>query len=171
LARFATVRRAFESRSIHELATLYEELPSDPARAKQASDALSRMDERLSVTNELSLRGASSLLPLFAGLGRALLRWQAEHEIGKAAIKLLSQHRAGAPFPMKLGFDMLDPFTGKPIVYRPTATGFVIYSVGLDFKDNHGTFYSEAGKEDGRDIGWRFPEGRQPALPQPMLHP
>jgi hypothetical protein len=34
----------------------------------------------------------------------------------------------------------LDPFCGKPIVYRPAAQDFVLYSVGGDGIDNGGTF-------------------------------
>jgi len=33
---------------------------------------------------------------------------------------------------------MLDPFTHKPLIYRPSAKGFVLYSVGKDRKDNGG---------------------------------
>ena len=32
-----------------------------------------------------------------------------------------------------------DPFTGKPFLYRPTETGYLLYSAGADMDDNGGT--------------------------------
>jgi hypothetical protein len=50
-----------------------------------------------------------------------------------------------------------DPFTGKPLIYRPTDRGFTIYSVGMNMVDDGGT----KGKDSrSGDEVWRY--GEQP---------
>ncbi len=47
----------------------------------------------------------------------------------------------------------IDPFTGKDFVYKRTAKGFTVYSMGEDFKDDGGKSKSERRRsEDGWDI-------------------
>lgn len=48
-----------------------------------------------------------------------------------------------------------DPFTGKPLIYRSERNGFVVYSVGLNFRDDGGTESKERGQGD---IVWRYEE-------------
>jgi len=50
---------------------------------------------------------------------------------------------------------LVDPFTGKALVYRTTATGFIVYSVGENLSDDGGTTSRE--KRSG-DIVWRYTE-------------
>jgi hypothetical protein len=56
----------------------------------------------------------------------------------------------------------LDPFSGKPIVYRRSATDYRVYSVDSDMKDDGGVVYGLGGKTRGqtqqdtpRDLGIR----------------
>jgi hypothetical protein len=37
----------------------------------------------------------------------------------------------------------IDPFSGKPLIYRKEADGFILYSVGEDFEDNGGQLYRD----------------------------
>jgi hypothetical protein len=37
-----------------------------------------------------------------------------------------------------------DSFSGKPFIYRRQAAGYLVYSVGPDFKDNGGVDYETA---------------------------
>jgi hypothetical protein len=59
---------------------------------------------------------------------------------GLAAIRFKQEHGA---FPSDLQALKLanadDPFTGKPLIYRPTDRGFTIYSVGMNVVDDGGT--------------------------------
>ena len=48
-----------------------------------------------------------------------------------------------------------DLFSGKPLIYKPTETGYLLYSVGLNEKDDGGKFYSD--EDRGDDIGVRMP--------------
>ena len=52
----------------------------------------------------------------------------------------------------------LDPFTGKPFVYRREGEGFLLYSVGVDFTDNGGNEVppDPDDRDQGVDMVWRF---------------
>jgi hypothetical protein len=52
-----------------------------------------------------------------------------------------------------------DPFTGKPLIYRPTDRGFTIYSVGINMVDDGGT--KGKNSRSGDEV-WRYEE-RHPA--------
>jgi hypothetical protein len=43
----------------------------------------------------------------------------------------------------------LDPFSNRPLVYRVTTNGFLLYSVGPDGKDDQGTPLKQGGVETG----------------------
>jgi hypothetical protein len=61
-----------------------------------------------------------------------------------------------------------DPFDGKPLRYRRTRDGIVVYSVGLDLTDNNGHIDRDRVYDPGVDIGfrlWDVGRRRQPALP------
>lgn len=63
-----------------------------------------------------------------------------------------------------------DPFRDAPIVVKPTADGWIIYSVGIDGEDNEGTRSSLDVGKTGTDIGVRLyhPQFRRaPATPPP----
>jgi hypothetical protein len=49
-----------------------------------------------------------------------------------------------------------DPMDGKPIRYRRTKEGIVVYSIGLDMTDNQGNIDPERVHEPGVDIGFRL---------------
>ncbi len=64
----------------------------------------------------------------------------------------------------------IDPFTGKPIVYKRLPDGIAVYTVGPDLTDDGGVFYDPATDKQGKDYGIRIYDPalrRQPALPQP----
>ena len=58
----------------------------------------------------------------------------------------------------KTGLDLpQDPFSGKDFVYKPTTTGFVLYSYGEDLKDNGGQEYISGKRKPNQDydIVWK----------------
>jgi hypothetical protein len=60
-----------------------------------------------------------------------------------------------------------DPFSPREFVYRPTADGFIIYSLGVDLVDQDGRHAEDWGFEDGGDyVFWPV----QPITP-PWLRP
>jgi hypothetical protein len=54
----------------------------------------------------------------------------------------------------------IDPFSGRPFVYRRTDDGFTLYSVGVDRQDDGGRHDPKFGKDNkGRDfVFWPIPE-------------
>ena len=78
--------------------------------------------------------------------------------LGLAIIDYKKEHGAFPPDLQALGAqDLVDPFTGKPLVYRPEPNGFLLYSVGPDLTDDGGRDYDK--KERKGDIVWRYQEG------------
>jgi hypothetical protein len=80
--------------------------------------------------------------------------------VGLAAIRFKQEHGA---FPSDLQALKLanadDPFTGKPLIYRPIDRGFTIYSVGMNVVDDGGT---KGNNWRSGDEVWRYEE-RNPA--------
>jgi hypothetical protein len=95
-------------------------------------------------------------------------RMTADVQITRAGLGLLRYRQAHGALPPTLevlGLEgLLDPYTGKPLLYRTEGEGFVIYSVDEDLKDNGGTLKPEKQDSDPRrrkplegDRLWRFP--------------
>jgi hypothetical protein len=95
-------------------------------------------------------------------------RMAADVQITRAGLGLLRYRRAHSAFPPTLealGLEgLIDPYTEKPLLYRPEGEGFVVYSVSEDLKDNGGTPRPEKQDSDPRrrkpveyDQLWRFP--------------
>jgi hypothetical protein len=66
--------------------------------------------------------------------------------------------------------DTTDPFTGKPLVYRRTECGFVLYSLGPDQHDDGGTprprvSSPQAQGDQGWDLVWAFAPSPRPGRP------
>jgi hypothetical protein len=58
-----------------------------------------------------------------------------------------------------------DPFTGKPLVYRPRGDGYLLYSVGVNGKDDGGESRKDVQNPEGSpptgtdapdDVAWKF---------------
>ncbi len=80
-------------------------------------------------------------------------------EAGIALIRHKARHGAYPESPAAIDKDLLpewptDPFTGKPFVYRTTADGTLLYSVGINAKDDGGT---PGEKPREGDIVWALP--------------
>ena len=96
------------------------------------------------------------------------LDWMTEEEQNEQPVRLLRigvalagyRHEHGA-YPAKL--DALVPgwfkeipgdlFSGKPPIYRRTATGYLLYSVGVDGQDDGGHDPNDVCPEDGKVAG------------------
>lgn len=64
-----------------------------------------------------------------------------------------------------------DPFTGNPLLYKKLDDGAVVYSAGVDGKDD-GAAVLDAGKREQADLGFRLfdpKHRRQPPLPKKSL--
>ncbi len=59
----------------------------------------------------------------------------------------------------------IDPFDGKPLRWKSTENGRLIYSIGLDRVDNGGQFNERTPKDAGNDIVFRLYDPAQRRLP------
>jgi hypothetical protein len=64
--------------------------------------------------------------------------------------------------PQYLAAVTVDPFSGAPLVYKPSASGYVLYSIDTNLKDDDGAFYGIGSHNQlqprqgaGRDLGIR----------------
>ncbi|AQT67585.1 hypothetical protein STSP2_00733 [Anaerohalosphaera lusitana] len=59
----------------------------------------------------------------------------------------------------------IDPYSGKPLVYKRTPDGFTLYSVGADFEDDNGKHSVDWGRKDGDYVFWPVekPKKKNPA--------
>jgi hypothetical protein len=82
----------------------------------------------------------------------------ADRRIAKVSLELLKDRMQTGQLPAKLpdlGTDSIDPFTGKPLIYKTVGKGFMVYSVGRDLTDDHGT--PAEGKTEHYDIVQSYP--------------
>lgn len=92
-------------------------------------------------------------IPASGGLAMQLEQIARKRVLLAAAKVTLERKRTGE-FPKVLsgGESHTDPFTGKPLLYRPTKEGFLLYSVGVDLMDGGG----QRSGPGGRDIVFEF---------------
>jgi hypothetical protein len=66
----------------------------------------------------------------------------AQHRVLLLSVRMMMAKRQSGRYPTSLGSfhgqDAIDPFTGRGLVYKPSAKGFVLYSVGRDRTDDGG---------------------------------
>lgn len=82
------------------------------------------------------------IVPDFSSIGNSIVKNNTLLLLARAQIDLLQHKLRTGRFPAKLS-DLQaapkDPFSGKMLVYRPTKSGFKLYSVGPDGIDDGGT--------------------------------
>jgi len=111
--------------------------------------------------------GTGLLVPANAKAGNSAFRAQTHCEMVVAAVALKRYHLRHKKFPKSLDGLVpefvskvpIDYMDGRPLRYRPDGDQFVLWSVGLDGKDDGGTFKSEPHSEwvSGPDDVWPQP--------------
>jgi len=133
-------------------------LPKDLSNPGSARSRLKKLN------NEIENQGGLDHLalgPTFDPTDR-LCSCLARRRVVQAGLEILMQKTRVAEFPAtwaKAGPDGIDPFTGKPLIYRRTPNGFVVYSVDRDGKDDGGRPYPLDGDDERRqDISFEYPK-------------
>lgn len=137
------------------------------ARASEA------MAERWAHSPDPSCRAIGILVPVFAQASNAFLNARAHRDLVLLKIKLLRHKLAKGIFPKtlaELGEAPTDACSGKPLIYRPNPTGFLLYSVGIDGKDDGGKFKSQVGNP-GRDTVVEHPLSPEKLPSKPLTSP
>ncbi len=88
---------------------------------------------------------------------RAMLR-AAETAVGLERFRRAKGHwpKSGEPLAPAFKEAPPDPFTGKPMLWKATPTGLVVYSVSYDRADNGGKLEVRDVRKPGTDIGVRL---------------
>lgn len=114
----------------------------------------SQMD-RAAAKYERTLRPSEMLmriiLPVFAQAGFAFEKLKANRDCTRAIIDVLLFRNRHGRLPKSLGeagVKAIDPFDGKPLKYRITDLGFVVYSAGQNGKDDGGLLPWERAPEN-----------------------
>jgi len=157
-----------------ELARQPVEVRADPANSIRARLAKQR------ATPPPTFRRLFNIPSIAATLGSPTLERVIDLQIrliatqrGNQAVLAVFAHRdADGAFPSSLdeidGEFKIDPYTGQPFIYRPTADGFTLYSAGLDRDDDGGVHPPRWGEQksvgssvpppDGDYIFWPLPD-------------
>jgi len=126
--------------------------PGDP----EFGDRLLKEVPRYCILTRMAVPTFSAFEPKFTGMiaqarvtraGLAAIRFKQEHGAYPADLQVLKLANAD------------DPFTSKPLIYRPADRGFTLYSVGVNLVDDGGT---EGKDSKSGDLAWRYEE-RNPA--------
>ncbi len=115
------------------------------------------------VTERVGLAYVNILMPAFGKIGNAADRAEQLHRNGLLAAALAAHFADTQKYPDKLAalapkyLDKLpvDIFSGKPLLYTETKTGYLFYSVGVNGADDGGQLLSEEPRGD--DLGVRMP--------------
>jgi hypothetical protein len=113
------------------------------------------------------------LMPVIPSLSQAYMRTRAILRATETTVGLERVRRAKGRWP-KPGDPLApafkdtapaDPFTGKPILWKPAPGGLVVYSVGYDRADNNGKLENARVQTPGTDIGFRIPDAERRPRP------
>ena len=93
------------------------------------------------------------------------VRMQAQLRVARTGLALLHHKLAHGTYPATLAeIDPaflaeipLDPFTGTPLIYRPEGDGFLLYSIGINLRDDHGALDgAPPNRNPDSDIVWKM---------------
>lgn len=135
------VERAYAARSLGFWNDMFSIQEGAQWQPMLASAELDRMAFKYEQSHRPSDVLGAILFPVFAQAGAAFEKMKANRACVRGMVEVLLFKNEHGQLPMTLaeaGVKDIDPFDGKPLKYRKTSAGFVIYCVGYDRKDNGG---------------------------------
>jgi len=169
LLRLNSVADLNDSRLVANYRALYSAQPVKLGDLPTARRTLDRL------VNEIDAqRGLANLSPYFSPDFDGSKVWEqclARRRTVLAGAEILDLRRKTGNFPAnwaKPGLDGIDPYIERPLSYRKTTSGFVVYSFGVDGKDDGGRPYYVDGRQD---ISFEYPQVSQPLARSGQLGP
>lgn len=115
---------------------------------------------------------AGLILPSVSGANEAAFRTDARHAVAQTALAMHRYRAKQGNFPDRLQqlspevISMLprDPYDGNPLQLKKTSTGWIVYSVGPDLKDESGRKFDDS-KKTG-DLTFEYIEPTPPGTPK-----
>jgi hypothetical protein len=124
---------------------------------KEEGEAEETREDRGDKTHQL----ISMIAPTFGDTTRKVLHNEAERRLRRTLLALLASRQRAGQFPPSLSAltppAPPDVFTGRPLLYRPTQKGFLLYSVGENFKDDGGQAEPKHKGDRATDIVIAYP--------------
>jgi hypothetical protein len=125
------------------------------AALRQLDDETQRMDRKVSYIM------LAILSPVFAHVADKIAQTDARRSLREGLVRIAEYRMRAGRFPASLaeagGQTLFDPFSGKPLIYRRTDKGFVLYSVGEDRKDDGGKAMRPAPGKPVPDLVIEYP--------------
>lgn len=157
-------RSDIKSRNLKLWIGIYGKVPKAAKTWSELQDGLEAADQLVAALGEKPAfedKLASIFTPNLEMLGSEVGRAAAYHHLAGTCVRLLQDRLSKGVFPDALpdyGGTSKDPIDDKPLRYKPSGSGFVIYSVGSDREDNGGV---DPGNKvgfaaPGNDIVWDF---------------
>jgi hypothetical protein len=148
--RLPSVRTANEANQIAYWRALFRLLPRDSFAFREAKRAAETTTNRFD--REHGLHTLASLVRLEVSSVDAFAAFEARRRVALAAADVLEAWQRDHRLPESLPHPLEDPF-GTQLRYRPEKTGFTVYSLGPDRRDDGGL----PDKRDREpDIAWRI---------------
>lgn len=138
------VQGAFETKLIQFWRETYRDLPQDPAKWEESLKVMSRLETKLEADRSPANMANHWLMPVFSQAAAVNGKVLAQRRMARAAIQVLEHRAKEGNFPVALPADAIDPYSGKPLIYKITSNGFKIWSVADDRVDNRGITQVEA---------------------------
>jgi len=162
LARFGPIRTVYALRVAEVYHRLYRALSQRPDSIVEMQKVFANTEGTLDKdsSKDWTYGLVEILAPTFTQMAAAIGESEAKKDVLLCALDLLDAKKATGQFPRKLlgnsGY-WLDPFTERPMTYRSTKRGFLIYSFGRDGKDDGGKPRSPKSNDQNYDIPFSFP--------------
>lgn len=154
---FNAIKRGWETRVIQYYREILNGLQNYSADDRGLISFVEQVYGRYRQSNDPSYWFAAQggLAAVSAVRSRIVL--QARTEMCKGYCLLLAYRREHGEFPQDLGalgVELVDPIVGKPLRYRRTKEGFLIYSVAWDLQDDGGIRRSESADDEQRQYDY-----------------
>jgi cbb3-type cytochrome oxidase subunit 3 len=143
---------AWESRLIDYWRRVDEALITASDDLKLQGDLLAQIQaEMQELRDQPGYEINAAFTPIFTNVSVKVMQCRAHNHLQSRLIALLRYRNSHGVFPDSLSVvpspeDNNDPFTNQPLLYRKTSTGFLIYSVGKDRKDDGGSVKQDEDK-------------------------
>ncbi len=136
--RFEAVRMAALAKVLNHFADALTTMKKDPQDWKLANRTLADMNLKMELDTSLTGRLANSFGQVLEGIGSTIGRIKARTCLSRTALELYAIKGKTGTFPEALPSPVVDPLSGKNLIYRREGPGFRLYSAGLNGIDDGG---------------------------------
>jgi hypothetical protein len=142
IIRSKSVQQAIESNYLRAWRLSWSHFPSDRQDWQQYGRAMKLANEYVQKDKSLLNSNTRQTFPVYLDVADSIGIEQTWDRLLLTSIALLRTRSATGRLPValpsSLGTTRLDPFDGNPLRYRREGSGFILYSIGADRRDDGG---------------------------------